>query len=399
MAAALRGLGYLLIGVAAVLVLIIAAVVVLTRTDFGVERAGGFALDQLRGEVDGQLEVGRVQSRGLLRGVTLHDVVIREHDGRPFLLADSARLTYRLRTLLAGDIAFNRLLLHSPTIYVERLPGQEEWNYDRLFRGDQPSEPDTLPPTRLVLIEDVTIRDGVVVVRRPWEPEGPVEPEDTARIILESTPSGLVQTWRFEALDARVPRIVWEAPGEEGRIIDIRQLATRAYVWREPAEVRDVEGTVMIRDSLVSFEAPMVRLPRSEVSAVGRVIMGDDMRYDVEFTSDDVAFADLQWVHPRMPADGGGAIRFRIQTQDSGDLLWLARDARVRTGGSELEGSFGIVTGDTLHFTNVDLRASPLDVELLRRLLPTDLPIEGLLIGTVEVDGPVSAADRRRAPR
>lgn len=389
-----RGVRYTLIGLAVFVVLAIAAVLLLTRTDFGVDRAGRFALDQIRGSINGELEVGRIESRGLLRGVTLHDVSLIDRDGRPFLVADSARLAYRLRTLLGGDIAFDRLFLYSPEVTIERLPGQDEWNYDRLFPGDT-TAPDTLPDQDLVLIEDATVHDGVVIVRSPWEPDGPVEPDDTARMILEETPTGLVWTWRFEEVNARVPRIVWEAPGEEGKTIRVSALSTRAYVWETPAEIREAEGTVVIRDSLVSFELPHVRLPASELSLVGRIILDEDNLYDIEAEGDDVAFADLRWLYPRMPRDGGGSLRFRIQTQESGDMLWLARDARVRSGGSEIAGSFGIVTGDTLFFTHVDLEASPLDLELLRSVLPVDLPVEGLLIGTVEVEGPISALRTR----
>src|SRR5690606_17745410 len=38
-----------------------------------------------------------------------------------------------------------------------------------------------------------------------------------------------------------------------------------------------------------------------------------------------------------------------------------------------------------------DLRASPLDLELVEQLLPGGLPVDGLLIGTVEVSGPLSS--------
>jgi hypothetical protein len=395
MAGAQRAVRYVLMGIAVVGALIVGLAIVLTRTDFGVERAGGFALDRIRGSINGELTVERITSGGLLSGVTLHDVAITGPDGRPFVSADSARLAYSLRTLLGGSIVFNRLIVYAPDVTIERLPGSEEWNFDRIFPGDTTPQPDTT--TRgLVLIDDATIHGGRVTVRQPWEPDGAVAPDDTARLILEEVPGGVVRTLRFEEVDARLPRIVWEAPDQAGKIFRIERLAARAYVWETPARIEDLEGVVAVRDSLVSFEASRARLPSSELSLVGRVILADEgNRYDIEVESDDVAFEDLQWLYPPIPAEGGGSFRFRLQTQDPGSILWLFRDADIETRGTRLAGSFGVVTGDTLFFTNVDLEASPLDLELLQSLLPGELPLEGLLIGTVELEGPISSLRTR----
>lgn len=384
----------MLVVAAVVVTVLVVLFVVLTRTDFGVEQAGRFAVDRLRSSVDGELRVGRVTSGGLLRGVTLHDVAIDDATGRPFLRADSARLAYHLRTLLGGAIAFDRLTVYSPVVHIERLPGQERWNYERLFPGDT-AAPDTTAQG-LLLIDDATIVDGRVFVRIPWEPEQPVEANDTARLILEDVPGGVARVLRFEDVDGRLPRIVWESPEDDAKLIRIGQLAARAYIWETPIEVRRLEGTVTIRDSLLSFQAPRVQLPRSELEMVGQIILAEGgNRYDVEAEGDDLSFADFQWLYPALPEDGGGSLRFRIQSQDANNILWLARDARLRTGGTEVAGSFGVVTGDTLYFTNVDLEASPLDLELLRSMLPGELPLEGLLIGTVEVEGPISALRTR----
>lgn len=383
-----RGAWIGLIAAVAIAGLLLVAVIFFTRTEAGVERSGRFAIDQLRGFVEGDLAIDRITSGGLLRGVTLHGVSIDDPDGRPFLRADSARLTYGLGTLLRGSIVFDRLVLHSPDVVIERLPGQDEWNYERVF------PPDTAPPDtvrrRVVLIQDVRVTDGHVTVRLPWEPEGPVEADDTARLILEPVPGGIARTVRFTRLTGRLPRIVWEAPEEEGRLVEVGELAGLAYIYETPLEIDAIEGVVVIRDSLVSFQAPRVRLPASDLAAVGTIILGEgENQYDVQIDGDDMAFADLQWLYPRLPEDGGGSLQLRIQSRSRspGSILWLARDARLRAPGTEIVGSFGVVTGDTLHFTNVDLDASPLDLEFLQQLLPSELGLEGLLIGTVEVEG------------
>lgn len=394
MARTVTALRIVLISAAVLVAVLIALVFLLTRTDFGVEQAGRFAIERLRSSIDGELRVGRVASRGLLRGVTLHDVTIDDAQGRPFLQADSARLAYHFRTIIGGDLSFDRLFVYSPVVHVERLPGQEQWNYERLFPGDT-AAPDTTA-RGVVRIEDATVVDGQIFVRIPWEPELPVEPGDTARLILEEVPGGIVRVFRFDDVDGRLPRILWEDPDEDARIFHIDELATRAYIWETPIEIRRLEGVLTLRDSLLTFEAPRVRLPDSELDMAGQIVISEaGNRYDIEARGEALAFADFQWLYPPLPEDGGGALRFRIQSQGTENILWLARDARLRTGGTEVAGSFGVVTGDTLYFTNVDLEASPLDLELLQSLLPGELPLEGLLIGTVEVEGPISALRTR----
>lgn len=376
---------YALVVAAVVAVLVLLLLVVVTRTEYGSERAGRVVLSQIRGAVLGEIEVERITSGRLLSGVTLHGFTIRGPDGRLFLAADSARLAYRFRTFLSGALVFDRLILHSPDVVIERLPGDTEWNYQKIFPGDTTAA-DT-GGTRVILIEDATVHDGLARIRMPWEPDLPIQPSDTARLLLKAVPGGTARVWRFEAIEGRLPRIVWESPGERTRLIEIGALSARAYIWETPLHIEELRGVLTLRDSLVAFQAPHVRLPRSEASAVGKIIMGENNQYDIQIDSRDMALADLRWVYPEMPDDGAGSMQLRIQSQGPGSILWLVRDARVRTSGSELAGSFGMVTGDTTYFTNVDLDTTPVDVEVLLRLLPIDFPLEGLTAGTVEIDG------------
>lgn len=389
-----RATAGLLAAMAVVMLVVVVALLWLTRTDPGVERAGQYVVERLRGSIEGELDVVGIRSRGLLRGVTLVGVRITGPDGRLFLQADSARLSYRFRTLLGGDISFDRLTLHRPEIHLERLPGRDEWNFEIIFPAD-PDRPPDEPPDNIVLIQDATIHDGFVAVRIPYDPAARPGPPDE-RLVLEDVPGGTVRTIRFEDLNGRLPRVLWQAPELEGRMVEIRQLSGRAYLWDTPAEIRDMRGTVSMRDSIVTFRTPLVRLPDSRLSALGQIVVGhDDYHYNLEATSDSVAFRDFQWLYPRLPDQGGGALSFRMQTRERGNVLWLVENARLATPGTRVAGSFGVVTGDTLYFANVDLRASPLDLELVQRLLPVELPVEGLLIGTVEVDGPISALRTR----
>lgn len=387
----IRIAGYVFLGLVLGLGIVVGAIFVLTQTEFGLERVRRFALEQVGRQAEGELYVERIESAGLFGGVVLHGVTFDDPLGFPFLRADSIRLQYRWRNLIRGQIVFDRLVAYRPEVYVTRLPGDTLWNFERIFRD---TTPDVDEEDSFILIDRATIVDGLAVVRMPWTPDEPVtEPEDTARLILEEIPGyGLVRVLRFEDIDGELPRVLWESPVEEGKLFRIRRLSTRGHIWETPFELQDLEGVVTIRDSLIAFDVDRFRLPGSRGSAIGRVILGDENHYDIRIVGDEVRFADLQWLYPPLPDEGSGELVFRIQSQPGG-VLWLAQDAHIRAPGTVLRGDFGIVTGDTLYFTQVNLRASPIDLELLADVLPVDLPVDGLMVGTVVVEGPISSLD------
>lgn len=389
----LRLAGYIAIGVLSGLLLAAGLIFLLSRTDWGMERVRGFAVSWLAERVDGELRIGRISGSGLLGGVVLHDFGIIDPKGRPFLATDSIELNYNIRTLLGGSVVLNDVVLYGPEIVLEQLPGDTAWNFEYVFPDRSPGD-DTPPPTRrLILFNDARIVDGTATVRVPIDSEGPLAPSDTARLVIDRFQGGLARVMRFDDLNARLDRVIWESPIEEGRLINIQSLRTRGYVWRDPFIVQDMRGTLTMRDTLVAFDMPEVELPGSRASVLGRVILregGNDI--DMRIEGSRVAFNDLRFLHPQVPEEGGGSVLLRVKSQPDG-ILWLAEDARLSTPGTSLAGSFGVVTGDTLYFTNVDLRASPLDVDLIERLLPGGLPVDGLLVGTVEVRGPLSALE------
>jgi autotransporter translocation and assembly factor TamB len=384
----MRLAGYLAIGLLAGLLIAMVAIVFVTRTEWGMERARRIAVGWLEERVQGELRLGRITGPGLLGGVMIHDFGIVDPLGRPFLSADSLELAYEWRTLLAGRIVLNRIALYQPRVALERLPGETEWNYERVFPPGPEGEPDQ---RTLIMFSDARIVDGNVAIRMPFEPDGPVLPEDTARIVIEEVPGGLVRTMSFHDVNARLNRVIWESPIEKGRLFDVQSLQARGYIWRDPFLIRNARGTVTTRDSVIAFDMPEVRLPSSEAGILGRIVIRTGPNdIDVAVDGRRLVFRDLDWLYPNLPAEGGGTLTLRIQSQPDG-ILWLAEDARLTAPGTRVAGTFGVVTGDTLYFTQVDLRASPLDIQLIEDILPGALPVEGLLVGTVEVRGPISA--------
>jgi hypothetical protein len=388
----LRLAAYIGIGLLAGLLTALLVIVVMTRTEWGMERARQYVVAWLEERVEGELRMGRLTGPGLLGGVMIHDFAIVDPLGRPFFSADSVELGYDWRTLLAGRIVLNRVTLYQPIAAFEQLPGDTLWNYERVF---PPGEAGPPGERTLILFNDARIINGQVAIRMPFEPDGPIQPDDTARIVVERAPGGLTRVFGFRDINARLNRVIWESPVEPGRLFDVQTLQARGYIWREPVVVRNARGTVTTRDSVITFDMPEVVLPSSSAGILGRIVTRTGPNdIDVRVDGHRLAFRDLHWLYPNLPDEGGGTLTLRIQSQPRG-ILWLAEDARLSAPGTQVAGSFGVVTGDTLYFTQVNLRASPLDIQLLEDILPGGLPVEGLLVGTVEIRGPISALETR----
>ncbi len=386
---ALRVLKTALILALALVALALAALLLLTRTPLGVTRAGEYVLGSFRRQIHGSLRVGSVRSRSLLGGVTLHDVAIDGPTGAPFLRVDSVSVGYDWRSLVRGRIVLHDVTLYHPVLELEQVPGDTLWNFEHIFL-DTTAGPSA---NRLILLRAVHLVNGFATVAYPLSVKGRLQPSDTARLLVRHVPTGWQRVMRFEGVNGRLPRVLWSSPDEPGRLFNVDSIAGLAYVWQEPVPIRQGAGTLASRDSIVSFDFPTVRLPVTRGSILGRVIVRHEQNdYDVRVRTDTFSFSDLGWVYPRFPAHGGGSGELRILTVPRG-TLWLMQDARIQAPGTRVAGSFGIVTGDTLYFTKVSLRASPFDLELVESMLPGGLPVKGLLVGTVVVDGPLSALD------
>jgi hypothetical protein len=349
------------------------AIQLLTRTGWGMEQARQFALGWLAERVHGTVTIGRVSGRGLLSGVVLSDVSIIDARGRPFLALDSAHASYDWRTLLAGQIVLDRVVLFRPRVHLEQLPGDTAWNYQYLFADTTPRDP-TAPDRRtLVLFRQARIIAGEATVLNPVATDRPLEPADTARVILERMPGGLARMMRFRDIDAQLSQVLWESPTEPGRLFEVERVSGTGFVFRDPFTLRHAEGRLALRDSLVSLDFPRVELPGSTAGIFGTVVQARGQNwYDLQLDSDNFTFRDLGWISDRLPEDGGGSIRLRIQSQRaSNSTLWFAENARIRTSGSSIAGSLGAVLGDTTYFTPREPAGlAPGFGALLARLLP-----------------------------
>lgn len=384
-------------GLGVLIAVLVIGVLILGRTQFGTREIGTRAVAFLDSRIAGDLRVGRVSGGGVFKGLMLHDVAVDDSLGRPFLRADSVRLGYSLRRLIAGDVVLGKVEIFEPVATIERLPGDSVWNFSRVFAPPQPDTTPTKKGRNLVVLQQAVVHGGTVELRLPWEPDvgRPIEPSDTARLILEPAAGGLVRVMRFENLDAEMPRVVIETPEEEGRLFEIARLSARAYVWDRPLELERFEGTVTLRDSLLAFDIDDLRLPDTRAKGVGRYVVSEAGGFDVSLDVDHASLADLQWLRPDLPEEGTASGKYRVQRRGDGTTYFAGEDVDLRAPGTRIDGAFGVVTGDTLYFTKVDLHADPLDLDFVDRMLPLDLPVKGLMIGDVHIQGPISALRTR----
>jgi hypothetical protein len=386
---------WLLSGVLTGMVLVALAILVLTQTRWGHERVLGFTLRAASQQLSGTLTVQRLEGN-LLTGARLYGVSLVGPDDEHFLSADSAFLEYSLRTIVGDEIVLDRIVLFEADVLLRRLPGDTLWNFDRIF-GDTIARAEPGPPRRPLVIRSASVERGRALVELPWEPDpeaSPAEREhetrtalaDTARIMVRAVPGGYLRAYRFEQVSTDVLRLV-SAPDElGGTSLRVDRFQGLAHIFRDPARIRHAEGDLAYREGRLRFQAPRIELPSSRAAAEGTLLFGeeDQLRMDIAIRGDTLTFADLRWLYPPLPEEGGGSLSLAIESRPEG-TLYLARDLRVTAPGTRLKGSFGVIINDGLRFVDVDLVADPLRVATIERLLPTGLPVVGLHIGGVEI--------------
>lgn len=389
------GLLWLLAGLLAGLALTAALTVGVTQTRYGRERVLAVTLGALGDRMNGELRVQRLEGN-LLAGARLYGVALRMADGSPFILADSAFVAYDLRTLLSDEVVLRRLALFDAEILVRRLPGDSLWNYQRLFRDT--TKPPGPPSQRAVIIRQARLHDTRVLVRMPWEPDDTLSPaqrdsavrdalSDTSRILVQRASGGFLRSMRFHLPEASIARLFYASEVRGGTYARVERLRGRAWVYREPIEIRALSGELALRERRFEFRAPTVVLPASRLAVRGVVYPGDTLRYDLRVDGERVALADMQWLYPLFPDSGGGSLALTLESRPDGGALVWARQMRMTLPGTRLRGSFGLLTGDTLRFFDVALAAEPVRVETIEQMLPFALPVRGLRLGSVEVRG------------
>jgi len=402
-----RVLGILFGSVALLVSLVLIAALVLTNTDWGRERTRRLVLGALEGVVHGHLRIGSIEGN-LFTGVMVNDLSITDSAGRPFVAAERARVRYSIRNLLKKRLYFHDVLLTRPVIVLDRAPGGG-WNYERIFPRDTATAPSTGPSWGSWLaFENVGIKGGRVVVRLPWTPgdslRGAARDSAIAYALSSANRSNVVRAtggyqkvMTFGAVDASLPHVVVKDPDSTAMLFEVAGLRAAAEPFRPPSvQVRGLIGTFRVDDDSVWWGGVRAWLPGTKLADfAGRyTIESGDMR--LRMRGEQVALADLRWLYPRIPADGGGRLALFDLSWTGGVQRYTARGAELATGGATIAGDFGLTLADTglapVTFNDTRLRVAGLDTRLIEQMVPDlALPRRGTLGGRVAADGPLAA--------
>jgi hypothetical protein len=394
----------LLAGVVLPVVLLALAIIVLANTPWGNERARRILVSQANKRLTGRLAVERLRGN-LLSGATLTGVQLRDSVGKPVFTARRVQVRYGLWSSLRGRVVVRSLVLDTALVVADKRPGAR-WNFQALMRpSGAPKDTSVhgVPPQ----IGDVTIRHSRLVYRRPWEPDStlPADKRDaaiaaalgaSARSRTERVPGGFQRVLEYHDIDARLPAIVLAQQGGPTSV-RIEALSMIGEPYRPPViDVRSLTGTIYAsKDSLWWHDARLT-LPGSRISGGGRLGFN---RSGVVFTlaGAPIALADLRWLNPKLPAEGGG--RLRLVMRSHGDTAeYVLSDADVRYRDASVVGGASLMrvapTGmtSTMLVRSADLTVARLSTATLKELLPSlKVPRSGVIDGHLALSGAPSA--------
>ena len=153
------------------LLLAVLAVIYLPRTDWGREKIRLFVEDALNHQFAGKVHVGSIDVPVFTRA-TVHDVVITDSAGAPFITAPLVRATWSLGDLWNKRVILDNVRAERAVIVLDRLPGKR-WNWDAILFPDTTKRPHG-PDAKFgdwVELRNVTLIDANLTARSPYAPE------------------------------------------------------------------------------------------------------------------------------------------------------------------------------------------------------------------------------------
>ncbi|HEX2721901.1 MAG TPA: hypothetical protein VHM24_03225, partial [Gemmatimonadaceae bacterium] len=400
--------------VALVIVILIGGTFALTNTDWGRGQVKKRLLAMLESNSHGIIRIGRV-SGNLLKGATLHDLVITDSAGAPFVKADQASFRYSLRSFTGKRLEFDDVRLVRPIIVLDRQPGGR-WNWDRIFPRDTitPKGPRKQSWGTWIRFTDVTLVDGDITAKSPWEPasQAGIPKADVireamgpeGRLLIVQVPGGYQKISKFHRVNAKLPLLRLEDPAFKTRRADVAMASMIAEPFKPPtAEVKSLVGGFDFTGDSLWWQNVSVSLPGSRLKGSGRYNINNN-NMTLRLRADPVAAADIRWVYPRLPERGSGKLDFAMDWV--GDTsIYVGRNADVRIADAHLVGDIGMTVTDEFSIHDTNLRFTGVDTRLIQQLFPTvKPPRSGVLSGRAKlagnrkklaVDGDVTFNDRK----
>ena len=381
----LRGRGgrILLIGCLALAVLLCVATAALVYTRPGQRIVVEEVLRRASAQLSADVAVSGIRSTNLLSGVTLSGITIAEA-GRPASFrADSIHARYSLWSLLGGELSIAGLELWNPVLTVERRPGEDVSNWNRILVD--PREAATAlnlqtgsadGESRLVL-RDISVFDGDVLVRLATD-----APPASSGVMPAPGGEGLVRERRFSRIRGRLREAEF---GAEQTTFDVFALSLQGSMTEEPFELADFRGQILVGEDELYFDAERLWLPETEMSGAGAVAWDGDLRINASLTAPVATLADIHWLVPGLPP-ARGALELGLNLRPGFTSLALS-SLDLGTGDGGLEGRLTLTLTPDSTLLDGDLGLRELSVSAFDPWLTPPLPWRGALNGALRMRG------------
>ena len=384
--------------IASLILLAVIAVFVITGTDWGRERVRRSAQSALNGMIHGKASIGRL-SGNLLTGITVHDLVITDSAGQPFIAVESFTGSYEITSLLRKRIWIRDAVVVRPLVVLDRPPNGS-WNWQRIFPRDTTPKPATQQTQwgDWIRFTYAKMLNGQLIVRTPWTPSERLSAaaRDSAirdalgggsRLMIERVPGGFQKIVQLDSMTASVPLLRLSEPGYANRLAELSALSMVAFPFRPPAaRVVDLKGVFPFNNDSVWWKGAYAALPNSKASGDGSYVLSSgDLTLSLH--SDPASFADIRWVYPRLPADGHGKLDLKLMWRGAVQD-YTVTNADITMGSARTTGSIGVTLADTITIHDTNLRFSGVDTRTLEQLIPhLRSPRRGVLAGRATVSG------------
>ncbi|HEV7992692.1 MAG TPA: hypothetical protein VGP25_12760 [Gemmatimonadaceae bacterium] len=379
-------------------------VLVLAMTPWGNERVRRVLVSQANDRMNGSLSVATLRGN-LLSGATLTGVRLLDSARHPLFTAQRVRVGYDLLAALGRRVVLRSVELDTAVVLLDKQPGAR-WNFQSLMRPSTTPK-DTSRHGAPPEIANITIRHGRMIYRRPWSPDTSLTRDGrdsaiaaalggSARSRTERVPGGFQRVLDYHDIDARLPSVRMARQGQP-MAVEIGALSMLAEPYRPPAiDVRSLVGTLYASKDSLWWRGARMALPGSTVSGDGTIGFHRS-GFRLDLTGAPVSFADLRWLNPKLPASGGGTLRYTMRIRGDTTALALA-DANVRYRDATIAGRAAIAQigakgkPKRLVIDGADLTVSRLSTAIIHELAPSlGLHRTGVLDGHVVVSGAPSA--------
>jgi translocation and assembly module TamB len=388
-------------------VVVFATLFFVTHTTSGHERVRRFVQPLLSSLVKGgSVYVGHL-SGNLLNQVVVDSFAIRDKRGE--LLVSTGRVTasYNWRDLVDYRILIHRALLEHP--YVHLIQHENGvWNFNEIFAKGGPSKPKSEATRGIgdyIVLDSVTLHDATFLLTQPWHPDDSLHGAVLDSVIrahvtdpekaVAKTFDGYARTYAWRSIKGLVTHARLADPDSDKRFgQEFRVASLSADEFAPTFKFRNVTANARRLADSLWLDVPHFDMPASTGHASGRVWWGGGLptRYDIAVRGDSVSLNDVNWVYPDLPRTGGGSLDLAI-ANDPRNLHvvdFKISNMDVRSTKSHLTGAMSFGTNaPVLLVRNVDLRANPVDFDLLRTLngKPFAEDWQGQLYGTVKGRG------------